>query len=739
MSALLESQVKVVEADPEIKVLRTQSTAKSCFLGIAERGPIGVPTEILDLSHYSRIFGGHRANVTLRTAIEGHFNEGGGACWVTRTCHYTDITDDSSYSALTAERSAANSTSSQTKGSVLSSDGPFDLEPGDTLVVSVNGGGDLTVTFAAAAGKVDSGNAGPYVLANGNVLSYKMGGESKPDITFVTADFSNIAAATALEVANAINKQIQGGRAYVNGDGGISLESSQRGTGAKVEVTGGTGNTPLDFPLGENVGSGDAANIDAVTATEAVAKINPVAGLTATLSGAKIKIETDTAGAGGSIQVKNTSSADFGFDNSVHAGANSAAAVNTLKISAKYPGGWGNDLSFAVANASNGVSTYFNLQIYQGGSLKESWYNLTMDDADSNYVETLLNDASAGSKYITATDLDSSNSSPADRPGNATYTMTGGDDGLTGLADTDFVGSQDGGTGLYSFDIVLDGTVLVVPDRSSVQAVSTAMLSYAEDHRMFAIIDPPAGLSASGAKADLVARGLSNRSEYGAYYWPRVKVLNPNKTVYGSGQLITIPPSGIISGLYGRVDSSKLGGVYVPPAGESVGKLNTVQGLETDEVKKAAARGLVFPLRINPITANAGGVIYVDGARALKGDGNFPSVSERRGVIFIERTIQDGLQGERHKNNDARLRNSIGQTVYAFLLTQFNVGAFRGTTPDTSFSVNFGSDLNPPTEIFAGRLNGEVGLATQKPAEFIVITFRQDLRDIQAELAKAGG
>ena len=35
---------------------------------------------------------------------------------------------------------------------------------------------------------------------------------------------------------------------------------------------------------------------------------------------------------------------------------------------------------------------------------------------------------------------------------------------------------------------------------------------------------------------------------------------------------------------------------------------------------------------------------YIDGSRTLKGDGNFPYIAERRGVIFIERSLKQGLQ-----------------------------------------------------------------------------------------------
>jgi hypothetical protein len=121
-----------------------------------------------------------------------------------------------------------------------------------------------------------------------------------------------------------------------------------------------------------------------------------------------------------------------------------------------------------------------------------------------------------------------------------------------------------------------------------------------------------------------------------------------------------------------------------------------------------------------------------------KGDGNFPYVAERRGVIFIERSLKDGLQFARHKNNTEGLRAQVRRTITAFLLTQMNNGAFRSREPAKAFFVDVSDQLNTPSVIFAGKLIARVGLATNKPAEFIVLRISQDTRALEAELAAAG-
>ncbi|HUT26016.1 MAG TPA: hypothetical protein VM492_16900, partial [Sumerlaeia bacterium] len=100
-----------------------------------------------------------------------------------------------------------------------------------------------------------------------------------------------------------------------------------------------------------------------------------------------------------------------------------------------------------------------------------------------------------------------------------------------------------------------------------------------------------------------------------------------------------------------------------------------------------------------------------------------------------EQSIEDGLLAFVHRANNDETREEITNTIRAFLLVQFRAGAFRGDTPGSSYFVDASEEINPPTEVSLGRLNVRVGLATNRPAEFIILKFSQDLRDLQAELA----
>ena len=67
-----------------------------------------------------------------------------------------------------------------------------------------------------------------------------------------------------------------------------------------------------------------------------------------------------------------------------------------------------------------------------------------------------------------------------------------------------------------------------------------------------------------------------------------------------------------------------------------------------------------------------------------------------------------------------------------------NNGAFRSREPSKAFFVDVSDTLNTPSVIFAGKLIARVGLATSKPAEYVVLRLSQDVRGLEAELAAAG-
>lgn len=747
---LLASKTIIQEEEPRIRSVPALKTAVVGMLGVTERGPFS-PTRVTSFEEYVNVYGGFNANSDVALAAQAFFENGGQFLTVKRIVHLTDVTDPATKISSAATLNLLTAAAAASAGTVLASNAaPFDLEPGDTLVIDVDAGGDVTATFDAAAASRTSGNTETFDLANGLDLTVEIDGGSVQTIVFLTGEFVDIANATAAEVAAVINAKITGAFADVSA-GAVVITSDKRGTDSGVNVTGGTANTGgvnrLGFTTGNIAGTGDVADIDAVTFAEIKSVVEAdVAGLTVTdEGGGQPRFSSNTTGPASSILINATSTADdeLGLDNATHSGS-SGAAVNTLQVDGKTDGEYANTLSIQIAAATSGETGHFNLTVVDDGVVKEVFPNLSMDSTADDYVETVINDAGNGSNLIAVTDL-LAVAPPANVPATGTFgPLAGGDDGLTGLADTDFIGSDAGKTGLRALDLVNDITLLTVPGQAT-SAIHNAMITYAEITRgcsMVAVLDPPADQSANDIITYVeTTANILESSEHAIIYWPRVEIQNPSTAVYGDVERIVAPPSGHIVGVYARTDASQEGGIYQPPAGVERGQLRGVLGFEgglDSETLDESKRDLVYPKRINSLTSDDGQPPFIDGTRTLKSNGNFPTIAERRGVIFIEQSIKKALQFARHSNNTPELRAAVTRTVQTFLISQMNVGAFRSTDPATAFQVDFGEGLNPTSVVLAGKLVGRIGLATNRPADFVILKFSQDVRALEQELANAG-
>jgi hypothetical protein len=363
----------------------------------------------------------------------------------------------------------------------------------------------------------------------------------------------------------------------------------------------------------------------------------------------------------------------------------------------------------------------------------------------------VVNNISTGSNFVSATDLDLYPADPTlAKPDIGTAepfrkdwgVMSGGNDGLTSLVDADFLGNSAGPTGLYCLDLVEDLAIVAIPDRASA-AIHTGLLDYCEvwrEGRPFAILDcpPVATVPSAAAMVDYVkvTAALLNRSEFGAIYWPRIKILNPASSVFGTDESIAVAYSGFIAGTYARNDE-KTGGIYKSPAGidGNSGVLSGCIGFESDEVLDKRKRDLLYPARINPITQITGTPRHIDGGRDLKVTGNWPHISQRRGVSYIEATIKRGLVWAKHLPNTPELRKRVERVVTMFLLGEMNVGAFASREPAKAFYVDVSDRLNPPSVVNSGKLVLRVGLAMNTPSEFIEVRITADTRALEEELA----
>jgi len=725
---LLSSKIVVQEEEPQIPALPTIQTAVLGAVGKAVKGPLNVATLVTSFEEYARTFGTFRLGFDLPIAIRDFFLQGGRTGWIVRA-------GSGGVAALKTLISGLASS-----GSILSSvAAPYDLEPStdETLIIKIDGVPQPTVTFTATAGLVESGNAAPFALADADVLTVKVDAGAVQTVTFNAADFASIAAATAVEVAAVINAQLSGATATVTSAGTkVTITSNKRGSSSAIQVTGGTANAAgkLNFSTVAVLGTGNVANIDAVTANEVVLAINTaIAGGVASVEGSKVRITSNTTGATSTVQVDSTSTADdeIGFDNSIHSGT--AAGANVLTLTATSVGTWGNAVKIFIKNATSGIASEFNLDVEVDGFIVERFANLNVFDSTSpRYASTVINDSKVGSLNVTASVLGTAR--PANNSNGAF--LAGGTEPT--ISDVELIGDTvPSPTGIRALDEIEDVTLLVIPDGSTI-ATQNAMTTYAEittNRRIMAILDPPAGLTAQ----DIAAHAESlTASEQWALYWPRVKIPNPSPRIFGTDiDTIVGPISGHITGVISRNDANLQVGPFANPANTEDGRLFGVVDLETTEVQREEKRDLIFPKRVNPVVFMRGQGFFADGARTGLGTSNFPSIGERRGVSAVEQTAKRALQFAKNKINTPELRDRVERVLISVIMPFVKAGALASKDPSKAFFVDVSDQLNTPSVITAGKLLARIGLATAKPAEFIILLVTQDTRALQEELLSA--
>ena len=379
------------------------------------------------------------------------------------------------------------------------------------------------------------------------------------------------------------------------------------------------------------------------------------------------------------------------------------------EVFASSPGTHAHRLEVLIAPHGNA----FDVFVVEEGTPRETFAGLSGDVSSPDYFVRRIQHAKSGSRLVRVADRQAKD--VVAELSRQTVSLAGGDDGLVGLADADFIGSDATKTGLRALDAVQDLGLVMIPGRTSA-GVYQALAQYCEIVRggeTFAILDPPANSSAVEMVAHVERSGVLNLSEYAALYWPRINIRNPAPRVFGNEDVITACPSGAICGVYARNDASDAGGIYEAPAGIENGRLFGVLGLETHEALEEAKRDIVYPKRINPLTTGPGMPFFIDGSRTLRGDGNYGYINERRGVIFIERSLQQRLQFLRHRHITPRLQDEARRTCVEFLTTQTALGAFASDKPARAFDVQVRSA--------GSELIVDVGLAVSEPGEFIRI------------------
>jgi uncharacterized protein len=415
-----------------------------------------------------------------------------------------------------------------------------------------------------------------------------------------------------------------------------------------------------------------------------------------------------------------------------HADAEAAIGNSgSLAVIASSPGSWANDYAARIILRPAPDAARFRIDVLRhqetGDAVVESFENLSMDDADARYAQSVVN---GRSRFIILQVTDAE-PPPAPPATDTVIELDGGADGpvldpnsTNTTLQNAFHAAVLGSFGLGSITDRIDlFNIVCVPGESDPTTIA-ALQGHCRSHRAFLIVDSRADDDRTTVDDNFAAITLSDAPN-SAIYFPWVRAADP----LHQGAISSFPPCGFVAGVFARTDGAR--GVWKAPAGTEAsvnGALGLVVPMSDDE------NGQLNPLGINCLRTLPvyGNVVW--GARTLHGQSDRGSewkyIPVRRMALFLEESLYRGTQWVVFEPNDEPLWAQIRLNIGAFMQNLFRQGAFQGKTPREAYFVKCDRETTTQTDINNGMVNIVVGFAPLKPAEFVVIKLQQIAGDI---------
>jgi phage tail sheath protein FI len=410
----------------------------------------------------------------------------------------------------------------------------------------------------------------------------------------------------------------------------------------------------------------------------------------------------------------------------------------------------------------------FSLTVYEQGIPKEMFAGISLDKLHARYIESAVN--SGTSNYIRALNLNSSTPYPGRLPDavapqldQGVLRLWGGGDGVAALKTIDFTGDPSTETkwGIRKLEDVDEVSIVCVPDiliepspprltiplpppkpdpclpgappisfaagpialpveasplfsLDEINRVQQVVISQCEAMQFrFAILDPP-DFGFPKQRVDLgEVQSWRSRfdSKFAALYYPWIFVQDPLQLA--NQPVRRVPPSGHIAGVYANSDLTV--GVHKAPANVA---LLWAQDVVTDVSREM--QGVLNPIGVNCVRVFPGRGLRVYGARTVSSDNNWRYVNVRRLISMIEHALQISMQWAVFEPNNVYLWQTVRVSISGFLEKLWEKGALLGKTPQEAFFVKCDQLNNTVATTSVGQMIAEVGVAPTLPAEFVV-------------------
>jgi phage tail sheath protein FI len=191
--------------------------------------------------------------------------------------------------------------------------------------------------------------------------------------------------------------------------------------------------------------------------------------------------------------------------------------------------------------------------------------------------------------------------------------------------------------------------------------------------------------------------------------------------------LSTLPVAPAMAGVYTATDNSR--GVWKAPANVSLNAVTAPTVSLSDSTQSNLNVDASTGKSINTIRPFKGLGVLVWGGRTLDGNSDdWRYVNVRRTLVMIEQSVKLATRTYEFEPNNATTWVTVQSMINSFLFNLWKQGALLGTVPADAYSVSVGLGTSMTTDdVLRGIMRVLVQVALVRPAEFILLTFEQQM------------
>lgn len=188
-----------------------------------------------------------------------------------------------------------------------------------------------------------------------------------------------------------------------------------------------------------------------------------------------------------------------------------------------------------------------------------------------------------------------------------------------------------------------------------------------------------------------------------------------------------LPPSGAMAGVITNTDNSV--GPWQAPANTSIVGATSLPIYLSESQQGNLNMDAVSGKSINAIRSFQGIGILIWGARTLDGNSqDWKYLTVRRTMTFLEQSCKLAVHPYVFQPNNKNTWEAVKAMIGSFLTSVWKAGGLQGASAADAFSVSCGLGVTMTSDdLLNGFMNVVVRVAVVRPAEFIILTFQQEM------------